>query len=121
MPRAPLTTLTLIVLLVFSLSLSLVGILPSQAAALPQSSLAVTEKAASRSASLTALDFPMAGAAASSEAAAETSVMAPQAQAGSCNRILTANVVALDQPFYYNRLGTINANGMIYALSLIHI
>jgi hypothetical protein len=32
-------------------------------------------------------------------------------------KTITANVVALDQPFYYNRLGAINANGMIYALA----
>ena len=33
-----------------------------------------------------------------------------------CGRTVIANVVALDQPFYYNRLGAINANGMMYAL-----
>ena len=42
----------------------------------------------------------------------------PSAQAGySCVRTITADVVALDQPFYYNRLGAINANGMMYALA----
>ncbi len=37
--------------------------------------------------------------------------------AAECVRTVTADVVALDQPFYYNRLGAINANGMIYALA----
>ena len=36
--------------------------------------------------------------------------------AASCERTLTANVVALDQPFFYNRLGAMNPAGMIYAL-----
>jgi len=30
---------------------------------------------------------------------------------------ITADIVALDQPFYYNRLGAIQANGMMYALA----
>ncbi len=34
----------------------------------------------------------------------------------SCNRTLIAKVVALDQIFYYNRLGAFNPAGMIYAL-----
>ena len=34
-----------------------------------------------------------------------------------CGRTVFADVVALDQDFYYNRLGAINANGMIYALA----
>ena len=34
-----------------------------------------------------------------------------------CVRTVTADVVALDQPFYYNRLGAIQPNGMIYALA----
>src|SRR5215472_18379037 len=33
-----------------------------------------------------------------------------------CQRQLTANVVALDQVFFYNRLGAQNPAGMIYAL-----
>ncbi|HYJ86727.1 MAG TPA: hypothetical protein VEW46_11770, partial [Pyrinomonadaceae bacterium] len=33
-----------------------------------------------------------------------------------CERIIKADVVALDQAIVYNRLGTINPNGMIYAL-----
>jgi hypothetical protein len=33
-----------------------------------------------------------------------------------CQRQLTANVVALDQVFFYNRLGAVNPAGMIYAL-----
>jgi hypothetical protein len=36
---------------------------------------------------------------------------------GACGRTITADVVALDQAFYYNRLGAINANGMMYALA----
>jgi hypothetical protein len=34
----------------------------------------------------------------------------------SCSRMIKADVVALDQAIVYNRLGTINPNGMIYAL-----
>ncbi|MGZ8842140.1 MAG: copper oxidase [Pyrinomonadaceae bacterium] len=34
----------------------------------------------------------------------------------SCERTIKADVVALDQAIVYNRLGTINPNGMIYAL-----
>ncbi|KCZ73578.1 hypothetical protein ANME2D_00649 [Candidatus Methanoperedens nitroreducens] len=33
-----------------------------------------------------------------------------------CERTITADVVALDQPFFYNRLGAWNPAGMIYAL-----
>jgi len=38
-----------------------------------------------------------------------------QAQA-SCNRMLTADVVAFDMPLMFNRLGAQNINGMMYAL-----
>ncbi|HSF81460.1 MAG TPA: hypothetical protein VLA49_09510, partial [Anaerolineales bacterium] len=41
----------------------------------------------------------------------------PASAAATCNRTITADVVALDQPFYYNRLGAIQANGMMYALA----
>jgi hypothetical protein len=34
-----------------------------------------------------------------------------------CVRTITTDVVALDQPFYFNRLGAINPNGMMYALT----
>jgi len=34
----------------------------------------------------------------------------------SCNRNLTADVVALDMPLMFNRLGAQNINGMMYAL-----
>ncbi len=34
----------------------------------------------------------------------------------SCTNTITADVVALDQPFFYNRLGAVNPAGMIYAL-----
>ena len=33
-----------------------------------------------------------------------------------CSRVLTANVVALDQVFFWNRLGAVEPQGMIYAL-----
>ena len=33
-----------------------------------------------------------------------------------CNRIITADVVALDQPIVYNRLGAMNPGGMMFAL-----
>ena len=33
-----------------------------------------------------------------------------------CERTLTANIVALDQPVLFNRLGAANVNGMIFAL-----
>lgn len=33
-----------------------------------------------------------------------------------CERTITTNVVALDQPLVYNRLGAVNPVGMIYAL-----
>ena len=36
--------------------------------------------------------------------------------APTCQRQLTANVVALDQVFFYNRLGAVNPGGMMYAL-----
>lgn len=39
-----------------------------------------------------------------------------EASAASCARTLTADVVALDQSFFYNRLGAVNPAGMIYAL-----
>ncbi|UCH60389.1 MAG: hypothetical protein JSV61_02645, partial [Anaerolineales bacterium] len=40
----------------------------------------------------------------------------PVSAAPECLRTISADVVALDQPFYYNRLGAIQPNGMIYAL-----
>src|SRR5688572_32267700 len=33
-----------------------------------------------------------------------------------CARTIKADVVAFDQPFFYNRLGAVNPAGMIYAL-----
>ena len=39
------------------------------------------------------------------------------AVAASCTRTLTASVVALDQPLWYNRLGTHNSGGMMFALA----
>ena len=38
------------------------------------------------------------------------------AQGATCERELTANVVALDQSFFYNRFGSVNPAGMIFAL-----
>jgi hypothetical protein len=51
--------------------------------------------------------------------AAFAMVTSDEAEAADCSgrRTVTADVVALDQPFYYNRLGAINANGMMYALA----
>ncbi|HEX8720343.1 MAG TPA: hypothetical protein VF736_06865, partial [Pyrinomonadaceae bacterium] len=34
----------------------------------------------------------------------------------SCNRVITADVVAIDQPIVYNRLGAMNPGGMMFAL-----
>ena len=36
--------------------------------------------------------------------------------AARCERNLVANIVALDQPLMFNRLGAQNANGMMFAL-----
>ena len=41
---------------------------------------------------------------------------AAQTTPPACQRQLTANVVALDQVFFYNRLGAQNPAGMVYAL-----
>uniref|UniRef100_UPI001177A73E hypothetical protein n=1 Tax=Crenothrix polyspora TaxID=360316 RepID=UPI001177A73E len=38
------------------------------------------------------------------------------AQAATCERTLTADVVALDQAFFWNRLGAVQPQGMMYAL-----
>ena len=44
-------------------------------------------------------------------------VMAPTAHAAiTCERQITANVVAFDKPLMYNRLGAGNVNGMMFAL-----
>jgi len=42
--------------------------------------------------------------------------LAPAAQAQSCARTFTADVVAIDMPLMFNRLGAQNINGMMYAL-----
>ncbi len=39
-----------------------------------------------------------------------------QAEAKACERTVTANVVALDNPIFFNRLGAQNVNWMMYAL-----
>ena len=44
-----------------------------------------------------------------------TGVIGPPIPAN-CARMIKADVVALDQAIVYNRLGTVNPNGMIYAL-----
>ena len=44
-----------------------------------------------------------------------TGVIGPPIPAN-CARLIKADVVALDQAIVYNRLGTVNPNGMIYAL-----
>ena len=38
------------------------------------------------------------------------------ASAQTCERMLTASVVALDQPYFWNRLGAVQPHGMMYAL-----
>src|SRR4029079_8864988 len=38
------------------------------------------------------------------------------AAAQTCNRTITADVVALDQVFFWNRLGALQPQGMMYAL-----
>jgi manganese oxidase len=42
--------------------------------------------------------------------------VSPDAAAQTCGRTITAEVVALDQPFFWNRLGAVQPQGMIYAL-----
>jgi len=61
---------------------------------------------------------PVAGALASLAAitAAMMTSGSALAQSASCERELTADVVALDQSFFYNRYGASNPAGMIYAL-----
>lgn len=43
-------------------------------------------------------------------------VLASSVSAQTCNRTVTADVVAFDQPFFWNRLGAVQPQGMIYAL-----
>jgi hypothetical protein len=40
----------------------------------------------------------------------------PQPEGPTCNRVIKADVVALDQPIVYNRLGAMNPGGMMFAL-----
>ncbi|HEX6284183.1 MAG TPA: hypothetical protein VFZ71_04885, partial [Pyrinomonadaceae bacterium] len=51
------------------------------------------------------------GGAVSAQTTEEEIIVAP-----SCARTIKADVVAFDQPFFYNRLGAVNPAGMIYAL-----
>jgi len=44
------------------------------------------------------------------------SSVAQAVETTACERTLTANIVALDQPVLFNRLGASNVNGMIFAL-----
>ena len=44
------------------------------------------------------------------------SLLPQVARAQTCSRTLTANVVALDQPFFLNRLGALESAGMMFAL-----
>jgi len=44
------------------------------------------------------------------------SVQATHTTGASCNRIIKADVVALDQVFFWNRLGAVQPHGMVYAL-----
>ena len=48
--------------------------------------------------------------------AAGLGLQASSAQAVSCNRTITANVVVLDNPTVFNRLGAQNPNWITYAL-----
>ena len=43
-------------------------------------------------------------------------LLASSASAQTCNRTVTADVIAFDQPFFWNRLGAVQPQGMIYAL-----
>ncbi|MGB5538836.1 MAG: hypothetical protein WBO37_01960, partial [Gammaproteobacteria bacterium] len=43
-------------------------------------------------------------------------LLAPSAQAVQCDRTITANVVVLDNPTVFNRLGAQNPNWITYAL-----
>jgi manganese oxidase len=49
-------------------------------------------------------------------AASLVAVAAPAHAAPTCARMLTAEVVAIDQPLMFNRLGAQNINGMVFAL-----
>ena len=42
--------------------------------------------------------------------------LSQSAQAQTCARTLTADVVAFDQVFFWNRLGAVQPQGMMYAL-----
>ncbi|MCG3211491.1 MAG: hypothetical protein FOGNACKC_05137 [Anaerolineae bacterium] len=103
------------VFLVLGLSLLSVGPGEAKARLAP-----LADGPVSASAMLTAADFPMlsqpAAAAAPGDNHAAADAAALPSQEASCGQTVTADVVALDQPFYYNRMGAMNANGMIYAL-----
>ena len=45
-----------------------------------------------------------------------TEALALPSPTPACNRTIKADVVALDQVIMFNRMGTVNPNGMIYAL-----
>jgi hypothetical protein len=45
-----------------------------------------------------------------------TPILYPEPIGPECKRIIKADVVALDQPIVYNRLGALNPGGMMYAL-----
>ena len=78
----------------------------AQTATLPATGLATDPVAADVQGSDTLTD-------AQAASALTAAITAP---APTCKRQLTANVVALDQVFFYNRLGAVNPAGMVYAL-----
>ncbi|HWQ31731.1 MAG TPA: hypothetical protein VNQ79_02515 [Blastocatellia bacterium] len=43
-------------------------------------------------------------------------LLGESASAQTCDRTITADVVALDQPFFWNRLGAVQPQGMVFAL-----
>jgi manganese oxidase len=51
-----------------------------------------------------------------SHTAVAQSTSAPAAPSGGCNRTIVAKVVALDVPFFLNRLGALMPEGMVFAL-----
>ncbi|HEV2845446.1 MAG TPA: copper oxidase, partial [Thermoanaerobaculia bacterium] len=51
-----------------------------------------------------------------SSGAARAQIIIGQSPEAQCNRIVTADVVAFDQVFFWNRLGAVQPQGMMYAL-----
>ena len=51
-----------------------------------------------------------------SSGAARAQIVAGQTPESQCERIVTADVVAFDQVFFWSRLGAVQPQGMMYAL-----